>query len=360
MLYHLLYPLRAEIGLFNLFRYITFRAAYASVTALIISFLLGPWLIRKLRSFNVGERIRGDGPKGHEKKRGTPTMGGILILISLLVPLLLWADLNSRFIQTVILASVWLAGIGFLDDLLKLRRGRGLGGRYKIMAQVLLGGLVSLLLTLRPLKEDYGTVTSLLFLKNTFLDFGPFYHLFVILVVVGTSNAVNLTDGLDGLAVGTVAIAAATYAALSYAVGHAKIADYLNILFINGAGELTVFSLALVGASIGFLWFNAHPAQVFMGDTGSLLLGGTVGLVAVLIKQEILLLVVGGVFVIEAVSVILQVLYFKKTKGRRLFRMVPLHHHFELVGWNESKIVVRFWIVAVLFGLLALSTLKIR
>ncbi len=360
MLYHLLYPLKAQIGFFNLFRYITFRAAYAAVTALLISFILGPWLIRKLRSLDVGEKIRGDGPKTHERKRGTPTMGGILILISLVVPLLLWADLTNRFIQTVLLSSIWLAGIGFLDDYLKLKGKRGLGGRYKIIGQVLLGGLVGLFLTLLPSKEGYTTLTSLLFLKNTFVDFGPFYIPFVILVIVGASNAVNLTDGLDGLAIGVVAIAGATYAALSYAVGHSKIAGYLNILFIGGAGELSVFCLALVGASVGFLWFNAHPAQIFMGDTGSLLLGGAIGLVAVLIKQEILLLVVGGVFVIEAISVILQVLYFKRTKGKRLFKMVPLHHHFELMGWKESKIVVRFWILAVLFGLLALSTLKIR
>ncbi len=360
MLYHLLYPLKAKVSAFNLFRYITFRAAYAAVTALIISFILGPWLIGKLKALHVGEKIREDGPKTHEKKRGTPTMGGILIFICLLVPLLLWADLTNRFIQTILLASVWLAGVGFFDDYLKLKQGKGLGGRHKILAQALLGAVVGLLLTLYPAKEGYGNMTSLLFLKNTFVDFGPFYIPFVILVVVGASNAVNLTDGLDGLAIGIVAIAGATYAALSYAVGHSKIAGYLNVLFINGTGELTVFCLALVGASVGFLWFNAHPAQVFMGDTGSLLLGGTIGLVAVMIKQEILLLVVGGVFVIEALSVILQVLYFRKTKGRRLFKMVPLHHHFELMGWKESKVVVRFWILAVLFGLLALSTLKIR
>lgn len=360
MLYHLLYPLKAQITVFNLFRYITFRAAYGAVTALVISFILGPRLIRTLKSLGVAERIREDVPERHRPKGGTPTMGGILLLIAIVVPLLLWGDLTNRFTQIILFSSIWLGGLGFFDDYLKLRRGRGLGPRYKLLGQALLGLYVGLMLLLFPLKEGYASLTSLLFLKNTFVDFGPFYLPFVILVVVGTSNAVNLTDGLDGLAIGIVAVAAAAYGSLAYVVGHFKMASYLNVLFISGAGELAVFCFSLVGAALGFLWFNAHPAQIFMGDTGSLLLGGTLGVVAVLIKQEILLLLVGGVFVIEAASVILQVLYFKKTKGKRLFRMAPLHHHFELMGWKESKTVVRFWILAILFALLALSTLKIR
>lgn len=360
MLYLLLYPLAKYISLFNIFRYITFRAAYGAVTALILSFVVGPAIIRRLRRSNISEKISEDLPDGHRSKSGTPTMGGLIILLSLVVPVLLWADLTNRFIQLMLVTTVWLGAMGLTDDLLKFKRGKGMGGRYKLLGQFLLGIVIGLSLILHPFKEGYATSTSLLFLKNYFLDFGWFYIPMLVIVIVGASNAVNLADGLDGLAIGMVAIAFGAYAILAYLTGHARISEYLNILFLPGAGELSVYCLSVVGASLGFLWFNSNPAQVFMGDTGSLALGGAIGTAAVLIKHEMLLLIIGGVFVLEAVSVILQVLYFKKTGGKRLFRMAPLHHHFELGGLAEPKIVVRFWIMAILCALVGLSTLKIR
>jgi len=362
MLYHLFYPLQQYIHAFNVFRYITFRAAYALVTALFLSFLLAPFLIRKLREFKIGQTIREDGPQGHLAKGGTPTMGGILIVLAIVLPTLFWADLTNRFIQIVIFSTLWLGMIGFIDDYLKLvkKRSKGLVASEKLIGQTLLGLLLGIYLYFYPLESSFVTKTNVLFFKNFFFDFNGFYIPFVILVIVGTSNAVNLTDGLDGLAIGVIAFAAAAYAGMSYVVGNYKIADYLNVLFLRGSGELTVFCAAMIGAALGFLWFNAHPAQIFMGDTGSLALGGALGTVAILIKQEVLLFIVGGVFVMEAASVILQVFYFKFTKGKRLFRMAPLHHHFELLGWSESKIVARFWILAAIFALIALSTLKIR
>jgi phospho-N-acetylmuramoyl-pentapeptide-transferase len=360
MLYLVLVPLAKHISFFNIFRYITFRAAYGAVTALILSFVVGPAIIRRLKRLNISEKINDDLPRGHMSKSGTPTMGGLIILLAVVVPVLLWADLGNRFIQLMLITTLWLGGMGFADDLMKYRRGKGMGGRYKLIGQFMLGLVVGLSLILYPLKEGYATSTSLLFFKNYFLDFGWFYIPMLVVVIVGASNAVNLADGLDGLAIGMAAIAFGAYAVLAYLTGHAKISEYLNILFLPGAGELSVYCLAVVGASLGFLWFNSNPAQVFMGDTGSLALGGAMGTAAVLMKHEVLLLIIGGVFVLEAISVILQVLYFKKTRGKRLFRMAPLHHHFELGGLAEQKIVVRFWIVAILCALVGLSTLKIR
>ncbi|MCH7760657.1 phospho-N-acetylmuramoyl-pentapeptide-transferase [candidate division TA06 bacterium] len=360
MLYLLLYPLREVFSPFNLFQYITFRAAYAAITALFLSFILGPFLIRRLRRWKTGDQIRADLPENHHSKKGTPSMGGILIVLSILLSTLLWADISDSYILLILFSTLWLGSTGFLDDYLKMKRGRGMGMKWKLMAQALLGIGIGISLLAFPLKEGFATKTHFLFLKNVYINLGWFYIPYVALVIVGTSNAVNLADGLDGLAIGLVGVAGLAFAILSYVAGHAKLSEYLNLLFLPGSGELTVFALSLVGAALGFLWFNSHPAEIFMGDTGSLALGGALGTIAVLIKQEILLLIIGGVFVIEALSVILQVSYFKLAGGRRLFQMAPLHHHFELKGWGESKIVVRFWILAILFGLIGLSTLKIR
>ena len=361
MLYHLLYPLREYFHGFNVFRYITFRAAYALITALVLSFVLGPWIIRRLRQWRVKDEGREDAPDSHQTKGGTPTMGGLLILLCIAVPTLLWADLTNHYIWIALGATLWLGTVGFADDFLKRRRRRSLGlvAGEKFGGQILLGVLVGAVLLLWPMDPAFETRTNLLFLKNYLLELGLLYVPFVVLVIVGTSNAVNLTDGLDGLAIGVVLFAAAAYAGMCYVVGNIKLAEYLNVLYLRGSGELTVFCATMIGASLGFLWFNAHPAEVFMGDTGALALGGALGTVAVLIKQELLLLVVGGVFVIEAFSVIIQVGSFK-LRGKRVFKMSPLHHHFELMGWSESKIVVRFWILAMIFALVALSTLKIR
>jgi len=361
MLYYLLYPLSEQIHLFNLFRYITFRAAYALVTALLISFILGPYMIRWLKRGRISDTGREDAPHEHLKKAGTPTMGGLIILPAIIVPVLLWADLANRYIQVAMFATVGLGLIGFCDDYLKVvkKNPKGLVGRKKLVGQFAIALLVALYLWFFPLNPEYATKTSFLFFKNVFLDLAWFYIPFVMLVIVFTSNAVNLTDGLDGLAIGVFLFAAGAYAVMSYFTGNFKMAQYLNLLFMRGSGELTVLCAAMVGASMGFLWFNANPAEVFMGDTGSLALGGVIGTVSVLIKQEILLGIVGGVFVMEAASVIVQVASFKST-GRRIFKMTPIHHHFQKTGWSEQKIVVRFWIIAFICALVALSTLKIR
>lgn len=361
MLYNLLYPLAEQMHLLNLFRYITFRSAYALVTALLISFLVGPAIIRRLRKLKVGDTCREDTPQHHRQKAGTPTMGGLMILASIMVPVLLWADLGNRYIQIASLATLCLGAIGFCDDYLKVvkKQPKGLVGRKKLAWQIVLSLAIGAWLLFWPLNPDYATKTSVLFFKNFFIDLGWLFIPFVMAVIVGTSNAVNLTDGLDGLAIGVVLFAAAAYAVMCYFSGNYNLARYLNILFMRGSGELTVFCASIVGASLGFLWYNAHPSEVMMGDTGSLALGGAIGTTAVLIKQEILLLIVGGVFVMEALSVILQVASFKLT-GRRILRMAPIHHHFTLQGWSEQKIVVRFWIIAFICALVALSTLKIR
>lgn len=361
MLYHLLYPLADQVHIFNLFRYITFRSAYALVTALLISFLVGPAVIRRLRSLQIVDTGREDAPECHQGKAGTPTMGGLIILAAIIAPTLLWADLGNRYIQIALFATLGLGLIGFYDDYLKVvkRNSKGLIGRKKLAGQFAVALAVALYLWFFPLNPEYATKTSFLFLKNVFIDLAWFYVPFVMLVIVFTSNAVNLTDGLDGLAIGVFLFAAGAYAVMSYFTGNFKLAEYLNILFMRGSGELTVLCASMVGASLGFLWYNAHPAEIFMGDAGALALGGVIGTVSVLIKQEILLGIVGGVFVMEAASVIIQVASFKTT-GRRVFRMTPIHHHFQKLGWSEQKIVVRFWIIAFICALVALSTLKIR
>jgi phospho-N-acetylmuramoyl-pentapeptide-transferase len=362
MLYYLLYPLRNLISGFNVFRYITFRTAWAALTALVISFILGPWLIERMRAIKLGQYIREEGPKSHQQKAGTPTMGGILINIAILIPTLLWADVLNPYIWIVLFVTFAYGAIGFIDDYRKLikRHNLGLTARQKFTLQFLVALAAGLAVAYLPsIHNNYSTVLTFPFFKTLHLNLGILYIPFIMLVIVGASNAVNLTDGLDGLAIGTTLIAAVTYTILTYAAGNFRVADYLHIAWVPQAGELAVFCGAMVGASLGFLWFNAHPAEIFMGDVGSLALGGAIGCLAVMIKQEILLVFVGGLFVVEATSVILQVASFKLT-GRRIFKMSPLHHHFELAGWRETKVVVRFWIIAIIFALLSLSTLKLR
>jgi phospho-N-acetylmuramoyl-pentapeptide-transferase len=361
MLYHLLYPLHTSIGVLNVTRYITFRTAVASISALVISLVLGPWLIRRLRDFQIGQVIRQEGPQSHRAKAGTPTMGGLLILTASLVPTLLWADLTNVFIWIAVLSTAAFGAIGFLDDYLKITRrsSGGLAARYKMGLQLLVAGLVGLTLLYLSSQNQYTTRLIFPFFKQLIPDLGWGYVPFAMLLLTGASNAVNLTDGLDGLAISTFAVAAACFTALAYVTGHAVFAEYLLLVRIPATAELTVFCGALVGAALGFLWYNCYPAEIFMGDVGSLALGGALGTVAILIKQEILLGIVGGVFVMEAVSVILQVGSFKLT-GKRIFRMAPLHHHFELLGWSEPKVITRFLIMAILFALLSLTTLKLR
>jgi len=361
MLYHLLYPLHDIFSPLNVFRYITFRAAYATVTALLLCFIFGPPLLRRLREFKIRQIIRDEGPRTHLTKSGTPTMGGILIVAAVVIPTLLWASLVNQYVLVAVGVTLILGTLGFVDDYLHIvrRTPKGLLGRYKLLVQVAVGVGVGVFLYFNPAESGLATSTTIPFLKNHTLNLGILYIPFVALVITATSNAVNLTDGLDGLATGLIALAAASFAGLAYLSGHIKMADYLNIPFIVPGGELTVFCAAMFGAALGFLWFNNHPADVFMGDTGSLALGGALGTVAVMLKKELLLFLIGGIFVAEALSVILQVLSFK-LRGRRIFRMAPLHHHFELKGWPESRVVVRFWIVGMLLALLSLSTLKLQ
>lgn len=363
MFYEWIYPLHEVAGLsaLNVFRYLTFRSAYAAVTALLISFLFGPLMIEWLRRVKLGQKVRQEGPQSHLGKAGTPTMGGLLIVTSIVVPCLLWGNFHSRQLWIALLATVWLGGLGFLDDWLRVVKNfpKGLLGRYKLVGQIAIGAIVGILILMFPEPGLSPTTTHVPFLKRTFVDFGWVFVPFVILVITGSSNAVNLTDGLDGLASGLVAIAAVSFAGMCYLSGHARFSDYLNISFLAYSGELTVFCAAVLGASLGFLWYNCHPANVFMGDTGSLALGGALGVVAVLIKREFWLVLVGGVFVAEAVSVMLQVASFKLT-GKRIFRMSPLHHHFELLGWAESRVVLRFYIAGVLLAMLSLTTFKLQ
>ncbi|MBM3781948.1 MAG: phospho-N-acetylmuramoyl-pentapeptide-transferase [Acidobacteria bacterium] len=361
MLYHLLLPLVPSLPFLNVARYITFRTAAASLTALAISLLLGPWLIRRLRTFQIGQVIRQEGPQSHQSKAGTPTMGGLLILAAALGPTLLWADLTNLPVWLAVLTTAAFGGIGFLDDYLKITRrsSGGLAPRYKMGLQMVTGLAVSLVLMWMSTQDLYNTRLIFPFFKQWIPDLGWFYVPFAVFVLVAWSNAVNLTDGLDGLAISTFAVAAATLTALAYVTGHKVFADYLLLVRFAPAAELTVFCGALVGASLGFLWYNAHPAEIFMGDVGSLALGGALGIVAILIKQEILLVFVGGVFVMEAASVIIQVTSFK-LRGTRVFRMAPLHHHFELIGWAEPKVITRFLIIAIIFALFSLTSLKLR
>jgi phospho-N-acetylmuramoyl-pentapeptide-transferase len=358
VLYHLLFPLHASYSFFNVFRYITFRTIYASITALILSFIIGPWLIRELEAKQIGQTIRTDGPESHLVKAGTPTMGGLLIVLASVVPTLLWANLTNPFIWIVIFVTVGFGAVGFVDDYKKVikKDTKGLNPRAKLVATFGIAAIAAWLIS-----TDIGiqTTVTVPFFKRFIPNLGLLYLPFVILVIVGSSHAVNLTDGLDGLAIGPSIIAAATYMLFAYLAGNVKIANYLQIQYVAGAGELTIFCGALAGAGIGFLWYNTYPAQVFMGDTGSLALGGALGVTAVMVKQEIVLVLVGGVFVMEALSVIFQVSSYKWRK-KRIFRMAPIHHHFELKGWAEPKIIVRFWILSIILALLAISTLKIR
>jgi len=376
LLYWLLYEkLFHYFTPFRIFRFLTFRTAFASLTALFMGLVVGPAVIRQLRDFQIGQYIRDEGPKAHQKKAGTPTMGGVLIGIAIFVPTLLWADLRNRYVWVAMLSSLAFGAIGFADDYLKIvhRRNLGLTGRSKLLYQVLTSIVVAVVLVIFQAQGEYSTHLIVPFFKHVRPDlvitslqhgylwpiaFLPFI-LFVAIVIVGASNAVNLTDGLDGLAIGCTVIAAGALTVLTYVSGHAVFADYLELQRMPQVGELTIFCGAMVGASIGFLWYNAHPAEIFMGDVGSLLLGGAIGTVAVIIKQELLLPFIGGIFVIEALSVILQVGSYKLRK-KRIFKMAPLHHHFELIGWSESKIIVRFWILSLIFALFALTTLKLR
>ncbi len=367
MLYHLLYPLRQYISGLNIFQYITFRAGAAAITALFMAFILGPWIIRKLREKSIGEEIRKEGPQTHYQKSGTPTMGGIIILLATLVPTLLFANLSNIYVILIIIATVWMGIIGLLDDYLKSvkKYPKGLVARYKLIGQFSLGLLIGAWIYFDPAFTNFNSITTVPFFKNLEIDFGIFYIPVVALVITGTSNAVNLTDGLDGLAAGLLAISILALAAITYLSGRIDFSDYLNIIYLPGIGELTIYCAALMGALLGFLWFNANPALVFMGDTGALATGAALGTIAVLVRKELLLPILGGIFVAEAVSVILQTTYFRWTKkrtgkGKRIFRMAPLHHHFELKGWKENQVVVRFWIIGILLALLTMTTFKIR
>lgn len=362
MLYYLLMlqSFQEKIPALRVFRYITFRTFAATFTALIICFIIGPWLIRRLREYKVGQNIRQDGPQTHFQKAGTPTMGGLLILIALFVSTLLWADLRNEHIWLVMASTTGFGLIGFYDDYLKLikKQSKGLAGKYKLTGQILVSFGVALYIYFN-VDGRFMTTLTLPFFKGINPDLAWCYIPFVIFVITGASNAVNLTDGLDGLAIGPTTVAAFSFAGLAYVTGNLKFAEYLNITYIPGAGELTIFCGAILGAGLGFLWFNTFPAQVFMGDIGSLSLGGALGTVAILTKHEFLLVIIGGLFVLEALSVIIQVVSFKLT-GKRVFRMAPIHHHFELKGWQEPKVIVRFWIISILLALLSLATLKIR
>ncbi|MDL1969631.1 MAG: phospho-N-acetylmuramoyl-pentapeptide-transferase [Candidatus Desulfofervidaceae bacterium] len=359
MIYHLLYPLHKYWIGFNVFRYITFRTAYAILTALFLSFCLIPWFIHFFRGRHWGKTEKEYEPYSHNGKIGTPTMGGIPILLSVFITVLLWGNLNNGFTWTLFLTCVLFGLIGFVDDCIKIKqkKGKGLSIKTKFGLQIVSALIIGFILF-----EKLGLSTRLYvpFFKSFTPDIGSIYYLFFVLVVVGASNAVNLTDGLDGLAVGPLGISFGSYLLLAYLAGHIKLAQYLQIAYVPGVGEVAVFCGALLGACLGFLWYNAYPAEIFMGDVGSLSLGATLGTIAVMVKQECLLLLIGGLFVIEALSVIIQVSYFKLTKGKRVFKMSPLHHHFELKGWPEPKIIVRFWIVGIILALTALSTLKLR
>ncbi len=361
MFFRLLYPLHDSFRAFNVFRYATFRSALAAVTALVLSLALGPWLIRRLRQFQIGQEIREEGPSSHQTKRGTPTMGGILIITSIVLPTLMWVNLDNPLVWVATGSIVLFGLIGFIDDYLKLTKKQNLGLRpsTKFALQLVLGVLIGLALMGLSSAGQWEANLQVPFLKTVKPSLGWLYVPFAMLVVVGAANAVDLTDGLDGLAIGSTLIASGTFVILTYAAGNAKVAHYLGIAGVKGADDLAVLCAAMVGASLGFLWFNCHPAQIFMGDVGSMAIGGGLGTIAVLVKQELLLGLVGGLFVLEAVSVIVQVVSFK-TRGQRVFRMAPLHHHFELSGWDESKVVIRFWILALIFSLLSLATLKLR
>ena len=362
MLYWLLVPLRGEIFFFNVFRYITVRTALAGITALLLTFLLGPRLIRFLERKQIGQQIRAEGPQSHQVKKGTPSMGGVLIILCTLVPTLVWGNLANPYIWVAALSMILFGLVGLLDDVLKVRRRQSLGLRpgQKIALQAGLATAVGLVFIWMGLRGDFSLSLTFPFFKQWVPYLGWFYLPWIAFILVGSSNAVNLADGLDGLAIGLTLISAAALTALTYVAGHALWSQYLSIARVPHAAELTVFAGAFAGACLGFLWFNCQPAQIFMGDVGALSLGGTMAVIALLIKQEFLLFTVAGVFILEALSVLLQVSYFKVSKGKRIFKMAPLHHHFELSGWPEGQVVIRFWILGIIFALFSLATLKLR
>ncbi len=352
---------------FDIFRFLTFRSAIAAICGLFFSIYFGPKIIFFLKKKQIGEAKKADGPKSHWSKAGTPTMGGIIIILSVVIPVLLWADIKSLYIILILAGTIWLSAVGFLDDYLKVvkKYPNGLIARYKLLGQIIIGLVVGSVIYFSPQFDVINSVTTVPFLKNVNFDFSYFYIPVVVFIITATSNAVNLTDGLDGLAIGVIVIVMIALSIMSYVSGNAIFSDYLNIIYLPGSGELTVYVAALVGASLGFLWFNSYPAQVFMGDTGSLALGGAFGIISVLIKKELLIPILGGVFFMETISVIIQRLYFKYTKkkygeGRRVFKMAPMHHHFEMVGWPEPKIVIRFYIIAIILAIVSLASFKIR
>jgi len=360
MLYHLLYPLNEHFSALNVFRYITFRSIYAIITAFVIALILGPYMIRWLKKRNIGEKIRDDGPQTHMSKAGTPTMGGLIIFISLISTTFLWADFMNSYVLIAMFSVSAFAAIGLYDDWIKLKGGRnGISGKSKLAYQFTAAFVIVMSIYISQGGDPFVTTVHIPFLKNVHPDLGLFYIPFAMLVIVGSANAVNLTDGLDGLAIGPILISFMAYLVICYITGHAKFASYLNIPHVSQISEVTVFCAAVAGASLGFLWYNFYPAMIFMGNVGSLALGGALGAVAVMSKQEIILIVIGGIFVAEALSVIIQVMWFKFT-GRRVFRMAPIHHHFEELGWPEPQVIIRFWIVAMTLALLSLSTLKLR
>jgi len=356
-----------DIPGFGMFKYLSFRSAISAITALGIAFYLGPKIIDKLQKLQIGETIREEGPEAHQKKAGTPTMGGLIILLAIIVPVLLWSDLGSTYILLTLFGLLFLGMVGFLDDYLKVvkKYSKGLIARYKLLGQIFVGLVVGSAIYILPEFSEYSTQTTLPFFKNLNWDFGYLYIPIVVFIVTATSNAVNLTDGLDGLAMGTITFVMLALAVMSYVSGNVIWSDYLNIVYLQGSGELTVFIAAIIGAGLGFLWFNFYPAQIFMGDTGSLALGGVFGIIAILIKKELLLPILGGIFFLETLSVIIQRVYFKYTKkkygaGRRIFKMSPIHHHYELVGWAEPKIVIRFYIITIILVIISLASFKIR
>jgi phospho-N-acetylmuramoyl-pentapeptide-transferase len=362
VLYWLLVPLREHVSFFNVFRYITVRTALAGITALFVSFILGPWIIRVMRKRQVGQEIRPEGPQSHLAKKGTPSMGGILIIGSTLVPTLLWGNLGNFYVWMGVITMLSFGAVGFWDDYLKVTRHRSLGlkGRIKMLLQFALAVLIGLALVYIGVTDGFSLKLSFPFFKEWVPYLGWLYLPWIMFILVGSSNAVNLADGLDGLAIGLTFISATALTALTYIAGHVNYSTYLNIAYVAQAAELTVFAGALSGACLAFLWFNCHPAQIFMGDVGALSLGATLAVIAILIKQEFLLFTVAGVFILEALSVLLQIGYFRASGGKRIFKMAPLHHHFELIGWREEQIVVRFWILGIIFALFSLATLKLR
>ncbi|HDZ26451.1 hypothetical protein LCGC14_0515790 [marine sediment metagenome] len=362
MLYYLLVPLREYFIFFNVFRYITVRTALAGITAFLICLILGPWVIRMLDKYQIGEEISPDGPASHLEKRGTPSMGGILIIGATIIPAFLWGDMSNSYVKLAMSTMLLFGLLGFWDDFLKIKRKKpkGLIIRHKLFFQIGISAVIGLILIYLGFTGGFSLHLSLPFFKKWFPYFGWFYLPWIMLILVGSSNSVNLADGLDGLAIGLTLISSSAFIVLCYIVGRADWSEFLNIVRVPAAAELTVFAGAMAGACLGFLWFNCHPAQIFMGDAGALSLGGTIGIIAILIKQEFLLFMVAGVFILEAISVLLQVSYFKLTGGKRIFKMAPIHHHFELIGWSEEKIVIRFWIAGIVFALFSLTALKLR